>query len=144
MGTGFEVGKEGFLAGGGGLMGSICFGLGFGSIGRAKDGFGDLISGLEDLVIKGTGDGERALADIDDLFKSGSAEAGGFTIALVADLLSAGLFPVCGAAFCSNMPINDVVGGIELVSRTCSSLPLELKLLTEPEPRPGLRLVKLD
>jgi hypothetical protein len=103
-----------------------------------------LISGLEDLVIRGTGDGERALAGIEDLLKSGSAEGGGLTVALVADLLSAGFFPLCGAAFFSNMPINDVVGGIELVSRTCSSLPLELKLLTEPELRPGLRLVKLD
>jgi hypothetical protein len=136
-GIGFEVGMEGFRAGGGGFGG-----LGLGKIGRAKEGLGDLISGLEDLVIRGVGEGVRARTE--DLFREGSGDGGGRTVVVVADLLRAGLFSVCGAAFCSNMPIKDVVGGIELVSRTCSSLPLELKLLTEPGDRPGERLVKLD
>ena len=112
-------------------------------IDRICDGFGDFISGLEDFVIRGVGEGVRARTE-DLLGGAGSGDRGGLTVALVADLLRAGPFPVCDTAFCSNMPIKEVVGGIELVSRTCSSLPLELKLRIELGDRPGERLVKLD
>jgi hypothetical protein len=111
-------------------------------IGRICDGFGDFISGLEDFVIRGVGEGVWARTE--DLLDAGSGDGSGLTVALVADLLRVGPFPVCDAAFCSNMPIKEVVGGIELVSRTCSSLPLELKLLIELGDRPGERLVKLN
>lgn len=85
--------------------------------GRAKEGFGDFISGgFEDLVMRGSG--ERDLGGMEDLLDPDSGDGGGLIVVLVANLLSAGLFPVCGAVFCSNMPIKDVVGGIELVSRT--------------------------
>jgi hypothetical protein len=63
-------------------------------------------------VIKGLG--ERHLAGVIDRCGDGGA----FTVALVAGLLRAGFFLLCGAAFCSNIPIKDVVGGIEMVSRT--------------------------
>ena len=116
--------------------------MGLGRIGRAKEGFGDLISGLEDFIIRGVGEGVRVRTEA--LLGAGPGDGGGCKVALVADLRRPGRFPVIGTAFCSNMPTKDVVGGIELVSRTCSSLSLELTLLTDPGDLPGENLVKLE
>jgi hypothetical protein len=107
IGTDFEVEMEGFRAGGGGLDTSALLELG--RIGRGKEGFGDKISGdFEDFWIKGL-----ALAGMDL-----SCDGAGFTVAFVEDVSRPDFFPSCGVAFCSKMPIKEVVGGIEVVSRT--------------------------
>jgi hypothetical protein len=71
-----------------------------------------------------------------------SEEEFGFAVALVAAFLRAGLFLSRGVAFCSNIPIREVVGRIDLVSSKRSSLSPALKP-AEPGLQPGDNLVKL-
>jgi hypothetical protein len=129
---GLETGRVGFGATGGGLGGSQCtdcFDI------SVKVGFGDFISGFRGLA--GTGDGVRALVGKGDAERCGP---GDLLEADVADLLAGGRLRVCGdAAFCSNIPIKDGVGGIDVVSNGWSKLSLEeLPLLIDGDlgPRP--------
>ena len=100
-------------------------------------GFGDFISGFRVFIVRGGGVRARGGS-------GGFCEAvDGLIVALVIDLRMAGLRAVLGFTFCSfrsNIPIKELVGGIDDVSRGCSKLPLELKLLIDPVDR----RVKLD
>jgi hypothetical protein len=136
-GLGIEVawglGRMGFAATDGGLGASECTTC---LDTCANFGFGDLISGLRGFA--GAGDGVTALTG------KGETERGALRDCLVvgvADLLTCGRSRFWGdAAFCSNIPIKDVVGGIGEVSSGWSTLSREElpPLLTDGDlgPRP--------
>ncbi len=108
MGIGVVIGTEGFRPVGGGFRSSdspetLCI--------VAKVGFVDFTGGFRGLFANGDGvrfrmgDGDPLILDA----FAGVAEAA---------LLAAGRWTVdLDAAFCSNIPIKDVVGGIGVVSR---------------------------
>lgn len=121
----------GLGATGGGLGGSECTDCLWTC---AKVGFGDFISGFRGLA--GTGDGIRALAGRGDKERCGPRER---MEADVADLSVGSCLRVCvEATFCSNIPIKDVVGGIDVVSNGWSILSLDEFPFTDRDlgPRP--------
>jgi hypothetical protein len=109
IGFGLAGGTTGFAATGGGLRGSDCI---FCLDNCVKVGLGDLISGFWSLL--GFGDGVKALVGRGDTARGGPGdrrEVG------VIDLFMGALLRLCDdTAFCSNIPIKEVVGGIGLVS----------------------------
>lgn len=115
---------EGFRAGGGGFLASdsseslwICANVSFG--GTPEDVVGLADRGDGDCVLLGSEEPGLRAGDL-------------FIVADVADFFTGGRFTVAGeAAFCSNIPIKDVVGGIGVVSKATSELFDEAILLTE-------------
>jgi hypothetical protein len=108
----------GFAATGGVPGGSDCTGCLDTCV---KVGLGDLISGFRGLA--GIGDGVRVLAGRGEAVRGGP---GGRLEADVADLFPGGCLKLGGdVAVCSNIPIKEVVGGIDVVSSGWSMLSLE-------------------
>lgn len=108
MGIGVVMGTDGFRPVGGGFRGSdspetLCI--------VAKVGFGDFTSGFRGLFASGDGVRFRVGAGLPLLLDA-------FIGVAVSGLLAASCLTVdVEAAFCSNIPIKDVVGGIGVVSR---------------------------
>lgn len=122
-----------------GLLAADGFGGSVALAGRVVNilGFGDFISGFRVFVARGGG--VRARGGLGGFWEA----VDGLIVALVIDLRMAGLRPFLGftcCSCCSNIPIKELVGGIDDVSKGCSKLPLGLTLLMDPVDR----RVKLD